>query len=532
MLGIFVYYPIHSAGFLLFDDDWSIYNNPYVKSVNFLNSFRFVYYFDYTPLSTFYFSVVNRFFGLDPFYYHLFNVLLHFINGFLTYLLGRKIFNFTPLTAYLFAAIFIIHPMHVESVAWATEAKDILSVFFLLVSWLIFFHFNSTEQTRYFFYFVSLSLFFLSLASKTITVTFPLLLFAFYFIHNSYKLSKKNIIQLLPFFGFSILFSLLRIYAESGKMRLLDQSLTPVHLVKNTIIKYVFYFSRSIFPHHLSGFYENGVFELFWYEYFIFLVFLVVTLLVFKTSHNLIEKRNILYSLIFTAVALLPMLKIIPWSVNFLVADRYIYFPSIGLYALIAILLNKLFSLRKIRLIAIAYIILIMSHFTVLARNRVYVWHNDFNLWSDVLNKYPNTKKGLHNLSVQHLIRKENEKALILQKKLLELEPANIKNKINMISPQIELGKIDTAIQEIEKLEKETPLNMTVAHTLAILYYNQQEYSKAASKLKLVLLSDPTHLFTHKLLNRINEKLMDRNIYLYQKKLVKEFKIPILLIPQ
>jgi protein O-mannosyl-transferase len=527
LLCVFIYYPLRSAGFLNFDDNWSIFNNPYVQSVNFLNSFRFAYYTDYTPATTFYFSLVNKAFGMNPFYFHFFNLLLHLLNGILIFRLGRTVFKFNLLTAYFFAAIFLIHPMHVESVAWITETKDVLSVFFVLLSWLAFHRFKSFETYRTVFYAASLMFFFLSLGSKTISVTFPLLLLLFYFVYHRGNFSKQVTFQILPFFGLSFLFSLLRIYAESGEMLLVDAKLGPILLIKNTVIKYVFYFSRSIFPHHLSGFYENGIFQLFWYEYLIVLAFFIAIYLIHRKTQDTAEQQHIVYLPIFTVIALLPMLKIVPWSVNFMVADRYMYFPSIGLYALFAILLTKLVSLKQIRIVVVIYMIFLTLHLSVSARNRVYVWHNDYNLWTDVLKKYPNTKKGLHNLSVQHMIRKEYPKALALQTKLLELEPRNVKNRLNMITPKFKPGEMDKAIQDIEALEKETQENMTIAQMLAIFYYQQKEYQKAIEKMKVVLKFDPTHLMTHKLLININQHLKDRDLYLFQKSLIDEFKIPI-----
>ena len=528
-LGLFIYYPLNTAGFLNFDDNWAIYNNPYVKSLNILNNFRYIYYLDYTPVTTFYFSLVNKIFGMNPFYYHLFNILIHLINGALLFTLGRKIFKFDRLASYLFAVIFIIHPMHVESVAWLTEAKNVLSVFFFVLSWLAFDRFKSIEHHRYIFYVVSLFLFFLSLGAKTISVTFPLLLIIFYFLQHRSNFSFKLFFHTVPFFGLSLLFSLLRIFANSDKMEFFNTELSPVLLLKNTIIKYLFYFSRSIFPHHLSGYYESGIFKLFWYEYIIVVFFLVVTFLVYKMSQNLLEKQNLLYFFVFTVVALLPVLKIVPFPIDFMVADRYMYFPSIGLYALFAALLAKLFIFRKLRVVAVFYVILLTLHLSVLARYRVYVWHNDYNLWTDVLKKYPDTRKGLHNLSVQLIKKQEYTKALELQTKLLELEPRNVKNRLNMIAPQFNFGDAAEVIQEIEALEKEIPGDMTIAQMLAIMYYQQKEYKKAVKKLKLVLKFDPTHRLSHRMLNSINQQLQDRDLYNYQKHLIDEFHIPIQL---
>lgn len=527
MVSVSIYYPSLSAGFLNFDDNWAIFNNPYVQSFNILNNFRFTYYFDYTPITTFYFSLVNKLFGMNPSYFHFFNLLIHLLNGILIFALGRKIFKFDLLASYFFAAIFLIHPMQVESVAWLTEAKNVLSVLFLLLSWLSFNRFQSVVLHRNFIYAGSLFLFFLSLGSKPATVTFPLLLVLFYIIVRRSRITAVLLFQTFPFFGLSLIFGLLRIFANPDKMEILNSEMGLLLLIKNTTIKYLFYFSRSIFPNHLSGYYESGVFQLFWYEYLIVFSFFVVTVLVYKNSPDQSEKRHLLFFPIFTIIALFPVLNIVSFPIDYMVADRYMYFPSIGLYALFAILLAKLFTIRKLRVVVVVYMLLLTLHLTVLARNRVLVWHNDYNLWTDVLNKYPDTRKGLHNLSAQLLFQKKYEKALVLQTKLLELEPENIKNRVNMITRQINSKTTDEVIQKIEALEKEVPINMTIARILSLFYYHQKEYDKAASKMKVVLTFDPTHLLTHKMLNSINKHLKDPEIYLFQKNLIEEFKIPI-----
>lgn len=529
-LGIFIYYPLHTAGFLLFDDDWSIYNNPYVTSFNIINCFRYIYYFDYVPISTFYFSLVNRIFGMDPFYFHLLNVIFHMLNGILVYLLCRRVFNLSTLVAHIAAALFVIHPMHVESVAWATEAKDILSVFFLLLSWLTLKRSLRNNEIQRPVYLLSLVLFFLSLGSKTITITFPLLFLLHHYLTGEKGSRKKVFLVLIPFFGLSLGFGLLRIYAVTGEMRLLKNGLGSLEIVENTIIKLVFYFSRSIFPNHLAGFYENGVFHLFWYEYLIVACFGILLIAVYRLSSGQHEKPYYCYLPLFTIIALFPTLKIIPWMVNFVVADRYIYFPSVGLYTLFAILLGKLLALRRFRILALCYVILLTVQLTISARQRVYVWHNDYNLWTDVLEKYPDTMKGLHNLSVQYLKRRDFEKALVLQERLLKLNPGNIKNRVNMVSPRVG-GDIDETIRQVEELERNVTVNMSLARTLSILYFNRKEYEKAASRMLVVLHFDPTHMQTHQLLNHINQQLEDPKIYRFQKKLLEEYNLSFRLDP-
>jgi len=531
-LGAFIYYPLRSAGFLGFDDDWSVYANPYVQSFDLLNAFRFIYYFDYTPVTTFYFAAVNRVFGLDPFVYHLLNVILHLINSGLIYRLGRRVFGFAWLPALLYALIFLAHPTHVESVAWITEAKDVLSVFFVLLSWLAFHRFRSGGSHGRIFYLLAIFLFFLSLGAKTISITFSVLLWLFYAAAVDWRERWRLAWQCLPWLSLSLLFAVVRIYAVSGEMELIDSRVTLPVLFSQTVIKIIFYFSRSLFPYHLAGFYENGVFALFWYEYLLVPIFLGIVFAVYRWGgFDLTAKRQLLYFTIFTVIALTPMLKIVPWSVNFMVADRYLYFPSIGLYALFALLLGQLSSLKRFRGLTAVYLVLMMGQLTFAARERVWVWHNDFNLWRDVLEKYPGTAKGLHNLSVQYLRRQEFDQALALQKQLLEMEPGNTKNRINMIVPHLKAEQTESAIAEIEALEKQFPADMTLAQTLSLLYFHELEYQKAVQKLKLVLFYDPTHLPSHRILNTINQTLRDEALVRYQQALIDEFKVPLTLTP-
>ncbi len=135
--------------------------------------FDSIYMGHYHPLTLLSYSLEYRFFKLNPFAYHLTNLILHLMNGLLVFWLIWMLKG-GVLTSLVVSLLFGIHPLHVESVAWISERKDVLCSFFFLGSLVVYLTYLKTRRMRA--YFLSLFLFLLSLLSKSMAVTLPLVL--------------------------------------------------------------------------------------------------------------------------------------------------------------------------------------------------------------------------------------------------------------------------------------------------------------------------------------------------------------------
>lgn len=263
VLTCIAYIPAMRAGFIWDDDNyvtqnrmlrstaglWSIWTDP--RSTP-----------QYYPLVHTTYWCEFQAWGLWPPGYHLVNILLHASNAVLIWLILRKLEVPAPWMA---AAVFALHPVHVESVAWITERKNVLSGFFSLAATIAFLQFaessydrRSCNSQRWGYYVLTLVLFVAALLSKTVAVTLPaaLLLITCW---RKGRISVENLLHLLPMFGIAVPFALLTIWLERYHVGATgaDWQLT---LIERGLIAgraFWFYAGKLIWPHPLIFIYPR-----------------------------------------------------------------------------------------------------------------------------------------------------------------------------------------------------------------------------------------------------------------------------------
>jgi len=179
--------PSLKNGFVNWDDNKHITENHLIQSMSFKNikkMFTNIYENLYQPLVFLSFSIEYYFFKLNPLYYHIDNLILHIINVLLVFWLFYLITN-KVLSSFIIAILFGIHPLHVESVAWATERKDVLYTLFFLGSIISYVYHKNRDsdllpkRSLSPYYYLSISLFILSLLTKSMAATLPFVLLLF-----------------------------------------------------------------------------------------------------------------------------------------------------------------------------------------------------------------------------------------------------------------------------------------------------------------------------------------------------------------
>ncbi len=158
----------------------------------------------YVPLSALSLAIDYSLWELDPFGYHLTNLLLHLINTLLVFCLVRRLAH-RLLPALIAALLFGVHPMHVESVAWISERKDVLSTLFFLTALLSYLRYRTSQKTL--FYLLALACFVLALLSKQIAITLPVVLVLCDFLEGR-SWTKRALIEKIPFLLLSLFFGL------------------------------------------------------------------------------------------------------------------------------------------------------------------------------------------------------------------------------------------------------------------------------------------------------------------------------------
>ena len=447
--------PVLKNGFVNWDDDNYVVNNTSITSVsvpNLKSIFGSFFVGHYMPLTILSYLLNYQFFKLNPFGYHLTNLILHLLNCllvfYLIYLLSRNIG-----VSFITAILFGIHPLHVESVAWVSERKDVLYSFFYLLSAITYLYYLTREhKSRY--YLISLFLFLCSLLSKSMAVTLPLLLLLMdYYLKR--KPNRGAILDKIPYFCLSaisciiVLFGL--ILSTGGIRQEAHSSLFSILSVASYGI--VFYLGKLFLPVKLSCLYPYYNFEYNpTYLYSIIAVILLLLIMALSVKYT----RKLLFGAAFFLITLLPALQFIPAS-TIIVADRYAYIPSIGVFFILSTLIYWLYS-KKLKILALVLAAFIIVSLSFLTYNRCKVWKDGISLWSDALENYSdspvifnNRRLAYNNLGSAYAVRGEREKAVYAYKKAIEADPYYAESYNNLGVSLLELREYDKAFAALIK---------------------------------------------------------------------------------
>jgi protein O-mannosyl-transferase len=384
-------------GFTSFDDNAYILENPLIKDLSLhgikdiFSSFSVGNYHPFTSLSN---SIEYLLFALDPLPYHLTNVLLHLANTWLVFRLAERLSG-NRITATVVSLLFAIHPMHVESVAWVSERKDVLFTLFYLLSLLYYLRYVD-NGLRAKFYVGALLLFLCSLLSKSAAVTLPVLLISID-LYKGRKINAKSLIEKVPFLLFSVLFGILNILSQRADNAFTDLSQTynifnRVVLVASSLGFYIF---KAVAPFGLSAMHffprlHNHLLPGSYYTSLPLLIFIGILLaLAYRTAF----RKEIFFGFAFFLITISVMLQIVAVG-SMLTAERYTYLPYIGLFYIVGQWLSKLDLQKSGRMImAVGSLVLII--FSLQTWARIGVWKSDTTLYTDIREKDPKVSKDM-----------------------------------------------------------------------------------------------------------------------------------------
>lgn len=471
---IFSYLPSLNNGFVTWDDDRYVYGNTKMLELSWRNIydiFTSFYEGHYFPLTIFSYAVEYNFFGLNPFFYHTTNLILHLFNCLLVFwfilIISDNIF-----VSLIAALLFGIHPFHVGVVAWITNRKELLCSFFYLgavISYLRYSKFND-----WFYYWFSISLFVLSLLSKSMAITLPFILLLCDYVGGR-AFSRKILKEKMPYFLLSLIFGIIALSSRSSSTIIAPEphfSWDNIFGVSHTLVSY--YLLRQIIPFHpyLSAVNRNNI--AFW------IAPLLVVALIGASFHARRYSRKIAFGMLFFFIVILPPLRIINVGPT---AVRYGYIPSIGLYFLIGELIVLVYRriIQYYKIFRIIFVILIIGCLTKLAiitRQRCHIWKNGITLYTDILehSKHP------FNAAMSFLLRAD---------------------------AYFKKNEFDKALTDLNQVLKILPNNDKAYLLRSKIYYQKKNYSKALEDAQQAIglgaKVSPQFISTIKLLSRNSE---------------------------
>jgi hypothetical protein len=339
VMTLVAYAPALRDGFV-WDDDQHVTENPTLTSLAGLQRI----WLDPTALPQYYpmvhttFWVERHLWGLRPFGYHLVNVLLHLANAFLLWYLLEHL---AVRGAWLAAAIFALHPVHVESVAWITERKNVLSGLFYLLAGACFLRFLGLlggVTRRWSWYVAGFVLFLCALLSKTVTATLPLALFLVLWWKRD-RVRGRDVAPLVPPLAVGVAFGLVTLWIERHHVGAQGDLFTLSPLSRWLLAGRAlwFYASKIVWPSRLSFFYPRWpVDPAVGWQYLFPLAAASVVVSLWVARRRIGKAPSA--AVAFFAVTLFPALgffDVYPMRFSW-VADHFVYLASAGLIALVA----------------------------------------------------------------------------------------------------------------------------------------------------------------------------------------------------
>ncbi|MES2838503.1 MAG: tetratricopeptide repeat protein [Bacteroidota bacterium] len=392
LLGLVIYLPTINYEYTNWDDLEYITNNNLVKDFTLSKIpeiFSSYVMGNYHPLTILSFALEVNFFGESASVMHVTNFSFHILNSILLLFLLKKI-NLNWLFCFFPALLFLAHPLHVESVAWISERKDVLYCFFFLLSCIYYFDFKqSAKKSKYY---LSILFFVFSLLSKGQAVVLPLVLICLEVIKTNKFNFKELVINKIPFFILSLVFGVIAIKAQAAVD--IIGSPNKLSFVEQIVIGLnglFFYIKSTFLPFKLSTLYSYPltISSLFYIKALIALLLIGFVIVKFKSE------KNILFSFILFFVAVFPVLQFLPVG-NAVYADRYYYVPSIGLFLFLSFLLSKYaIKLKTTTLFSLTFVFCLLL--SAISFSQVKVWKNSFTLWEQVRVNYPETPSAWYN---------------------------------------------------------------------------------------------------------------------------------------
>ena len=491
-----VYYPSLQHDFVNWDDIVYIMNNEMITAFNWVNVKQiFSTYFmgNYHPMILLSFLFDFHFFRFSANGYHVHNLLLHLVNATLVYTFFFHLLKKNSNVAITIALLFALHPMHVESVAWVSERKDVLYTAWYFLSLLTYLFYLQRGKKIY--YFLALIFFILSCLSKAQAVTLPfVLILTDYFATR--KFEWKVVFEKIPFFLLSLIFGIVAIFAQKA-----NDYINPLGI---PVFQSLFYAPYSLWVYlakFLVPVYQTGVYDyplslegtMPYYIYLSPLIFLFLIAVVWITWKNY---KYITFGLLFFIATIFPVLQFLPVG-GAIVAERYTYIPYIGLSCIVAIAFweyrsNSALKYKNILTLSGIIIILVMISLTW---NRTLVWKDSITFWTDVIEKNPVCVKAYYNRAAMFNEKKEYDKAVKDLTDGLKID-SNDAKKLNFYSSRAfiykKMGKYDLALIDYSNAIKKNPEYFNAYLDRGILYTDQLgKYNEGISDFKKFLQNKP-----------------------------------------
>jgi protein O-mannosyl-transferase len=500
---------VRGFAFVNYDDNEYVYDNPPVRAGLTAHgltwAFTAVHSANWHPLTWLSHMLDSELFGLDAGWHHLSNVALHAAATVVLFGALRALTG-SPLRSAFVAALFAVHPLHVESVAWVSERKDVLSALFwagAMWAWARYARRPAPGP-----YLLVVLLFVLGLLAKPMVVTLPfaLLLLDVWPLGRT-PLAKPAgepvpvatfgalVREKVPLFAISAIASVVTFLAQRAGGAVTTLAALPIPIrFENAIVAYAAYLGKTIWPTGLAAFYPYRM-PLPTAEIAIAAVVLVaITLFALRIFRT---RPYVLVGWLWYLGTLVPVIGIVRVG-DQAMADRFTYLPHLGVFLVLAWGVPDLLSRRPAaRRLLVPLAVATVLACVVVTRAQVSHWRDSVTLLEHALAVTERNHLAEMNLSAALLERGEAEAALDHARRAVDLDPADSRVHVNYGVALARMGDPDRARASYERAIGIDPENRMAHLNLALLLSEEERWDESMREYREVLLRDPAHAKAH-----------------------------------
>jgi tetratricopeptide (TPR) repeat protein len=472
-----VFWQVQHFDFVNYDDNDYVTDNHHIQNGLTLKgviwSFTTTHSGNWHPLTWLSHMIDYRIYGMRPGGHHLTNLFFHIANTLLLFFVFRKMTGELWQSSFV-AALFALHPIHVESVAWISERKDVLSTFFFLLT--IWCYFSWTKYSGNSYYLMALLFFILGLLAKPMLVTLPFVLLLL----DAWPLCRMSlphpyehdlddnkfqifrfIWEKVPFFILAAASCIITFLAEKkgGAVKSLD--LYPIKVrIANALLSYLKYLIKLFVPHNMAVLYEHpGVLP--WWK--ITGALLILVSISFLAIRAIKQRPYFAVGWFWFLGTLIPVIGLVQVGSQAM-ADRYTYIPFIGLFIIIAWgapgLIYRLPHKNKwVAVIATLFLAIL----TVTTWKQVQYWKNSITLFEHTLKVLPQSYLPHNNLGNALDKAGRTDEAIKHYREALRIKPDYAKAHNNLANALEKIGRTDEAIKHYSEALQIKP-NLEQAH--------------------------------------------------------------------
>lgn len=454
---LMVFWQVHKFGFVNYDDGIYVSRNHHILTGFTLENVIWVFTSEHCgnwhPLTGLSHILDCRLFGLNPGMHHLVNLLFHIGNTLLLFSLLKRMTGAFWQSAFV-AAVFGLHPLHIESVAWISERKDVLSTMFWLLATAAYFRYAKSPAVGR--YAAALSLFALGLMSKPMLTTLP-----FVFLLLDYwplnrvgaDLTEKNnrqaylnlILEKIPFFVLSAVSSVVTFAVQKSAGTMGEIQAVPLtSRIANAVISYARYIEKMVWPVKLAVLYPYPekmppLWEIFSAAMFL----LIITIAIIRLGG---KYRYLPVSWFWYLGTLVPVIGLVQVGAQSM-ADRYTYLPFIGLFIAVAWGANDLlvkWKCRQVIFVCLSSVVILML--TVLSWFQATYWRDSISLFSQTIKVTGGNYIAYNNRGLAYYDNHQLDLAINDYSKCLEINPFHYKAYYNLGNVYYDKGEYDLAV--------------------------------------------------------------------------------------